>query len=196
MSPFLASPYHPYHVSIKSHLKSTCLSSLDRHLPLGMWAALLLASPAPTIPWWTSNPHSEPAFRQPTRLPCLHQQQAVQLPSKTILWKSHCATFCPESKVIMLGKVFTRKVFIAVVQIWQQSLYQCYSQAVIAILHSLLHKNAAAVIIYIKVTTENILRVEMLFAHFFLFFFSSFFYPSETSYNFSAGLILQNSTSF
>lgn len=167
MSPFLASPYHLYHVSIKSHLKSTCLSSLDRHLPPGMWAALLLASPAPKIPWWMSNLCSKPA----SWLLCLHQQQAAQLPSNTVLWKSHCTTFCPESKVAMLWKVFTRQVLIAVVQIWQQSLYQCYLQAVIAIL--LLHRNAAAVITYIKVTkvsTENILRIEMLFCTIFLFF--------------------------
>lgn len=100
-------------VSIKSHLKSACLPPRDRHLPLGcVGSPAACRSPAPDTPRWTRNPTFQTCLQaaHPTPPPPPATGRSAQLPSKTVPWESRCMTFWPD-KVIMLGKVFTRKGF-------------------------------------------------------------------------------------
>lgn len=47
----------------------------------------------------------------PPNVPASATSSSAQLPSKTILWESHCMTFWLKNKAIRLGKVLTRRLF-------------------------------------------------------------------------------------
>lgn len=112
MSPFLASPYHPCHVSIKNPFKPACLASPGQTLGCADSPAAC-QSPAPDTHSWTSNPLLPTCLQaaHPTSLPSPATGSSAQLPSKNSLWESHCMTFWPKYKAIRLGKVLPRRLF-------------------------------------------------------------------------------------